>query len=177
MNDDLLLDAMSYCTPKHILRNPLMHNTVLNRIKLVKDAFEQYYRWNGVYLNEDLLRETVESCYCDIYRLRVFRGIEQEDKHKQAAFLMKWIVKIRPVQIQCGFKNTPQSVLLINEILAVSTAFVILRIPPASLLKNPRYGDYVRNMLYLLHFHSCSPEQLSSELFLLERNVAETKSI
>lgn len=51
-----------------------------------------------IYLNKYVLQHAVASYFCDMYRLTIFRGINA-DYHKLAAFLMKWVVKLRPVQI------------------------------------------------------------------------------
>ena len=125
---------------------------------------------NKVYLNKYVLSHTVESYYCDLYRLTLFRGITA-DNHKQAAFLCKWIAKLRPVQIHADATNPSLSVLLSNEYFAVAVGLVTLFrsvTTPARVIVNE--ADYIQNLAYLLHYHSCiSPEQLASELYQLER--------
>jgi len=123
-----------------------------------------------IYLNKYLLQHAVESYYCDLYRLTIFRGI-QADYHKQAAFLIKWIVKLRPVQIHADVINPRLPALLCNEYLAITVGLVVLFrsvINSAQVVTSE--SDYICNLAYLLHFHSCiSPEQLASELYQLEK--------
>ena len=125
---------------------------------------------SNIYLNKYVLQHAVESYYCDLYRLTIFRGI-RADYHKQAAFLIKWIVKLRPVQIHADVQNPRLPVLLCNEYLAVTVGLVVLfRSITDSAKVVIDEADYIHNLVYLLHFHSCiSPEQLASELYLLEK--------
>lgn len=123
-----------------------------------------------IYLNKHVLFHVLESYYCDLYRLTIFRGIEA-DYHKQAAFLVKWIVKLRPVQIHADVVNPHVQVLLSNESLAVAVGLVVLfRSIADSKQVVADEAPYVCNLLYLLHDHSSlSPEQLASELYQLEK--------
>ena len=124
-----------------------------------------------VRLNEQILFEAIGSCYCDVYRLRVFREIQHEDTHKRAAFLMKWICKFRPLQVVAGKVTKHISSLLANEILAVTLALTVLGIEPEKFLSDSRFTNYTNNIVYLLLYHSCEAEQLAAELFLLEQYV------
>ena len=123
-----------------------------------------------IYLNKHILLHALESYYCDLYRLTIFRGIEA-DYHKQAAFLIKWIVKLRPVQIHADVSNPRLPVLLCNELLAVAVGLVVLfRSVTNSVQVVTNETHYLCNLIYLLHFHSSiSPEQLASELYQLEQ--------
>ena len=123
-----------------------------------------------IYLNKYLLQHAVESYFCDMYRLIIFRGI-RADYHKQAAFLIKWIVKLRPIQIHADVVNPRLPVLLCNEYLAIAVGLVVLfRSITNSAQVITNEAGYICNLVYLLHFHSCiSPEQLASELYQLEK--------
>jgi hypothetical protein len=120
-------------------------------------------------LNRQLLHEACASAYCDIFRLTVFRGIKNADAHKRVAFLTKWIVKSRPVYILKyeGDTDVPYA----NEVFALIFALITLNIPPYKIRGNAEIRNYIDNLKYLLHYHSCAPEQLASEFFLLERYV------
>jgi hypothetical protein len=123
-----------------------------------------------VYMNRHILLNVVESCYCDLQRLTHFRKIEP-DHHKRAAFLIKWIMLLRPVQIHAKTVDPGKECLLINEILAVSVGVtVILRIADVLQVFQGE-SNYIKNFIYLLHYHSCwSPEQLASEMYLFEQS-------
>ena len=117
-----------------------------------------------------ILFEAIASCYCDIYRLQVFRGIEHEDVHKRAAFLMRWISKFRPIQICTDKPTNLPTAILANEIFAVEIAMIVLNIDPDILFRNSQLNGYAKNLVYLLRFHSCGAEQVASELFLLDKH-------
>jgi hypothetical protein len=127
-----------------------------------------------IYLNKYILKHAVESYYCDLHRLTIFRGISA-DRHKQAAFIIKWLTKLRPVQIHADVVNPSIPVMLSNEYLAVAVGLVILfrsAAVPRRIITAEK--GYIQNLVYLLHFHSCiSPEQLASEFYLLERRHVE----
>ena len=159
-------------TPTQLLNDPDYQQGIATHFIAASKTYRDYLgvQWRNVCLNEQLLFEAVASCYCDIYRLQVFRGIQNEDIHKRAAFLMKWINKFRPIQIITKTYTNQSSDMLANEIFAVSVALVILNIGPEELLRDGRLNGYAKNIVYLLRFHSCEPEQLASELYLLDKH-------
>lgn len=158
-----------YFTPQDILKNPMIRYGIAEHVSVIQRVFKQCCDYSGVYLSKHLVMEAVGSCFCDLYRLKVFRGIEQEDVHKRAAFLVKWIVKTRPIQIRHDIEDICVSTVQANEILALSTALFVLKISPTQFFRDVRFQGYMRNFVYLVHFHSCSAEQLASELYLLEQ--------
>jgi hypothetical protein len=165
---DPILEAYGECTPQGMLNTPLMKEKILNRLDKLNDIFKSHFaKYKNIKLDMFLLRETIESCFCDIYRLKFFRNVHQEDAHKQAAFFMIWIAKIRPIQFMNEIKNLKPSELFANELFAIFTGLALLDISPRCL--RDREPEYFRNLIYLLHFHSCSGEQLASEMFLLDR--------
>jgi hypothetical protein len=171
MTDDLLA-LYGECNPQYILNNPMMRERVLRRLNRLKHLFtQQFSAYKNIDLDMSLLRETVESCFCDIYRLKLFRGIHHEDEHKQAAFFMIWIAKLRPIQIIKNSNIQHSTDVLANELFAIYAGLSILNISPRFIFNS--LPDYFVNLLYLLHFHSCSAEQLASEMSLLEKLVTE----
>jgi len=87
-------------TPSDILSDPDFRDGIIVHFILASRVYKKYLgRWEHVRLNEQILFEAIGSCYCDIYRLRIFRDIRQEDVHKRSAFLLKWICKFRPIQV------------------------------------------------------------------------------
>jgi hypothetical protein len=154
------------CTPADIL--PKRREEILCRIELLHRMFiDLFAGYTDVELNLFLLREAVESYFCDIDRLKFFRGILQEDKHKQAAFFIVWIAKIRPIQFRTGITITRKSELYANEFFAICAGLTFLDCSITKL--HEQEPKYLTNLVYLLHFHSCSGEQLASEMFLLDR--------
>ena len=138
---------------------------------MASNVYKRYLgQWGNVYLNEQLLFEAIASCYCDIYRLQVFRGIQHEDMHKKAAFLMKWINKFRPIQIVTGVHTNQPTDILANEIFATEVGLTVMDVEPDNFFRDRRLDAYAKNIVYLLRFHSCEAEQLASELYLLEQH-------
>jgi hypothetical protein len=168
---DKVLEKFGRLTPKQILS--CLEEDILEHLKMLEEIFKELFENSSaplsskLTLNKYLLRETIESYFCDAYRLKFFREIHNEDIHKRAAFLMVWIVKIRPVQyIQGTFPNKKQD-LFVNEMYAIYAGLSILQVSPHVF----RVGleGYCENLLYLLHNHAVCPEQLASEMFLLDR--------
>jgi hypothetical protein len=163
---DPILEAYGACTPKHILDNPMMREQILRHMRGIVRVFQQQFSgYSNLTLNNALLRETVESCLCDVYRLKFFRGIDQEDIHKRATFFMIWLAKIKPIQLTATSVQS-RAEIFANELLALFFGLNMLDMSPKQLAAN--HPQYFENVPYLLHFHSCSPEQLASELYLLE---------
>jgi len=167
LENDPLLEAFGACTPPDLLNRPLIRERVLRYLDGIVGVFRELFPSNSnLKLNRVLLRETIESCICDIYRLKFFRGIHQEDNHKRAAFFMVWLARIKPIQPNMD-SGLYESDICANELLALLFGLSILNISPKWLYT--QYPTYMRNIVYLLHFRACSPEQLASELFLLDQ--------
>lgn len=60
----------------------------------------------NIHLNEDLLLQATISYYVDLYRVMGFHNIDEADNHKQAAYLFKWLTKLRP--IKAVIDNAPE---------------------------------------------------------------------
>ncbi len=80
---------------------------------------------------------------------------------------MKWIARIHPIQIHSGAKLAT-SALMANAWYAVMAGLTLME-TEEGLHGDEWWKRYVRNLAYLLHYHSISVEQLSSELYVLER--------
>ncbi len=125
-----------------------------------------FLEWSGIFLNPEILFEAVASSYLDIYRLKFFRGVHWVDEHKKAAYTMKWIARMRPVQIHGGAQLT-KSVLMANAWFAVIAGLTLLGVN-SSWKDDPWWANYTGNLAYLLHYHAPSVEQLSSEMCVLK---------
>lgn len=159
-------------TPTMILDSEGAKPRLRAAFDLAVNAFQQVCETQGidhasVYLNKYVLNATIESYFCDIYRLQHFRHITEPDMHKQAAFMIKWIVKFRPVQLNAACREITETLLFVNEVFALHLALTILGINNRRFIEDrPKYFE---NLLYVLHFHAhFETEQLASELYLLE---------
>lgn len=159
-------------TPAMILDSESIQPRLRATFNLAVDMFKEMCKIykidnTSVYLNKYVLRATVESYYCDMNRLQHFRKVTEPDSHKQAAFMIKWIVKFRPVQLYDHCREVTGTLLLVNEIFALHLALTILKIANRNFIEDKK--AYFANLLYVLHFHShFDTEQLASELYLLE---------
>lgn len=70
-------------------------------MELIDDMFEDLKASLGgvlnIYLCERTLHQVVVSYYYDVCRYKWFHSTDRIDGRKQAAFLVKWISKLRPV--------------------------------------------------------------------------------
>jgi len=119
----------------------------------------------GVYLNQDLAANCVERYFLDVDNTKTTHDIAYADAHKRAAFSLKWVVRIRPVQIERGVQVKEKDVLLINELFALFVALEHLKIS----FENIK-ADYLRNLLFTLRYRDFNPEVMASEMYLLEQN-------
>jgi hypothetical protein len=116
----------------------------------------------AVYINDAYLRHCAERYLLDIKNLEKNNGSDVADKHKRAAFIMHWIVKVHPVQVKRG-AAVIEPVLLVNVYFAAHAGVMHIN---ANLDNIPQ--KYVRNLIYLLHFKTAHPEVLASSMYLLE---------
>jgi hypothetical protein len=163
---DPILSEYGVCTPKDILNETVIQKSITKLMRsCVRIYHKQFSKNTSLLLNVRLLRESVESSYCDLYRLKFFRGVHQEDTHKRSAFSIKWLSKIKPIQ-NIG-QDTTSKAIYANELFAINIGLNILEISPKQLYHKHRV--YFANLIYLLHFHACDPEQLASEMYLLDK--------
>ena len=168
---DKILEQFGTCTPRYILFQS--EDEILRYMEMLEDIFDMFLdncaksaARNVFVLNKYLLREAVDSCLCDTYRLKFFREVHNEDVHKRAAFLMTWLVRIKPIQfVQGAFPSKTQD-LFLNECYAFWVGMNIVGVS-ADFVKS-ELSDYFVSMLYLLHNHTLCPEQLGSEMYLLD---------
>jgi hypothetical protein len=79
--------------------------------------------WAGPRLNQALLTNLIYSYFYDIDRLKDFHGMERINEAKKGAYLMKWIVRVKPIYFdESEMPEDPElSALMacINEIYAI----------------------------------------------------------
>ena len=169
---DKILEQFGPCTPKYILSHA--ETEILQYMEMLEDVFSLFQANSErdtsrsiMALDKYLLRETINSCLCDTYRLKFFREVHNEDVHKRAAFLMVWIVRIRPIQFIQGTFPSKKQDLFLNECYAFWVGLNIMGIDIDFIRKE--LPGYFESILYLFHNHALCPETLGSELFLLDR--------
>jgi hypothetical protein len=133
-------------------------------VSLYNDFITTRNTGHAVYLNKDLLALAITSYFDDIYRFKKYTHSERADQHKQAAYLIKWISKIRPIQIS---PNTVvnRRILLINSSFAIFVGFSFLSLKAA----NSITPKYYKHLLYMCQYRNISGRQLASTLYVLEK--------
>ncbi|MDR3189520.1 MAG: hypothetical protein LBT94_10170 [Prevotellaceae bacterium] len=128
-----------------------------------------------VCLNRAILSGVVRSYFDDIDRFKDYTGSEHADKHKQAAYTIKWIAKLKPIQIKIDteddavYEKKPQELLKINALFAIYVGIVLFldeRIFPLM------SQTVLNHLIYTAMFRDISGRQLALTLYLMERLVA-----
>ena len=141
----------------------LPEKAVLERLDTFNEVFLKNFKdYRGIHINIKLLRHAVESYFLDLARMKDFHGITHANQYKRAAFSMLWIVKAHPVQLHTD-ANMTEALLVINELFAIHVGLSHLNVNIDDISR-----DYIRNLIYILHFRQVSPEILSSAMYLLE---------
>lgn len=119
-----------------------------------------------------LLEHTVISYLKDLDRLNDFHKLSYPDKHKQAAHIMYWFCKLKPLHIMDSESNLDNksnfnrpSAPFINEIFAFSLALARMGIRYRNIS-----GKCFVNFLYMLHYREIRPEPLYMMMYLLEQS-------
>jgi len=123
-------------------------------------------------LDIGILKHCVDSYFCDLLRMKGFHEIDIEDRHKRAAFTIKWITRLRPIQI-CSDAQLNKSWLLVNELFAVFAGLKHLPVTFHAMRKDL----YLRNLLYTLHNRNLDVEVLSSMMFLIEKGYGTSENM
>lgn len=118
------------------------------------------------YLNEAIILEVSKSLLDELYRYQSYSESEYADRHKQAAYTIKWISKLKPIQIMpCESINKEKILINASFALFVGLAFlnedVTLNISPKLL----------QHLLYTCHYRNISGKQLATTLYILEQKV------
>ncbi len=169
---DPLIEEYKRLSPATIIARK--RDEILARLKFFEQVYNEHVdQWSGVYLNPYLLREAVESYFCDVYRLKFFRPVNFINEHKQAAYAMKWISRIRPIQMYEG-AGPATSILMVNAYFALIAGFALLDIDYGA-KDNEWWKTYITNTVYCLHYHSVSVESLSAEMCAIQMLDSEWK--
>jgi len=117
-----------------------------------------------VYLNKDLLAIVVGSYFDDIYRYKLYSHSKRADNHKQGAYIIKWISKIRPIQILPNVEATKE-ILFINSSFAVFVGFSFLKINVFDTIE----PNFYRHLIYETQYRNISGKNYASILYSIEK--------
>ncbi|MFS2010291.1 hypothetical protein ACCD06_10510 [Azospirillum sp. CT11-132] len=101
-------------------------------------------------MNTALLLSAMESYFIDVRRIKDFHGMERIDRYKIASYTLKWLCKIRPIQVgPLGSlsRDVQKRGLVVNADFALTQAFSIANI------NSKIIGTRLRNsILYSAHY-------------------------
>ena len=98
-------------------------------------------------LNRTVLYNIVVSYFEDVDRHKEYHGTPRVDSAKQGAYSIKWIAKLRPIQLKCAEEDVNQELLYINEIYALRCGLSFMRVIPA-ILPGQLYDDLLYTLRY-----------------------------
>ena len=122
----------------------------------------------------DLLYIALKSYFDDIEKFKQYSGSNLADQHKQAAFAIKWISKVKPIQIKPN-TNTEyynKHIIMFNSLFAIllGSTFLLEVIPD-----NIPSG-YYEHLIYTTLYREVDAKQLAGVMFLLEKYTIENQS-
>lgn len=116
-------------------------------------------------MNKSLLGNCIESYFLDIRRLKAFHGMELADRFKIASYSLKWLTKIKPIQIgplETLPENLQKRGLLINADFAIICSLSIAGIDLSKVEPRLRNG-----LLYAAHYRDIEPGNMALHLLTL----------
>lgn len=135
-----------------------------------------------VYLPHSLLflNYVIKACMDSINRFLVYAWTDGADVHKKAAYLLKWIARIKPIQIKTeqfssGQDPIPSIIYWINSYFAVHVALAVLFIEKFGATWNDAYtyfcdhfpGIY-QELVYRAQYRNISGRSVAAQLCTIE---------
>ncbi|EWY42880.1 hypothetical protein N825_02455 [Skermanella stibiiresistens SB22] len=146
---------------------------IVRRCAYLQETFEKYNSrlittgLTGATMNKVLLINCVESYFLDINRLKAFHGMERADRFKIAGYLLKWLCKIKPIQIgPLGDlpANLQKRGLVVNENFALIHALIIAKVDKAKIEQR-----LVTSLLYSAHYRDLNGGVMAMQMETLAR--------
>ncbi len=128
------------------------------------DALRSKRGWpEGAVLSRAILENLVERYFIDLDHAKAPHNITRADAHKRAAFTIKWISRLRPIQIESGTHGN-RELLLMNELFAVYAGIEHLGLSFSCIDMK-----WLLNFLFTLRYRDFHAEAMASEMYLLEQ--------
>lgn len=144
--------------PKIKQRYEFLHEKIQNYIKAKKLD-------DAVYINKDLLQQSVLDYFTDIYRLKKFHGIDKVNITKIISYEVYWLLRRKPIQIK---SNAVNNLVFVNEnFLTVFLAheFLFSDVEVATDAGEKIFFDYLKHISY--HFKYRNLDKQNIEIMLL----------
>jgi hypothetical protein len=129
---------------------------------------------NGIIqLNESLLFLAAKAYFDDIYKFKIYSGSEKAEPYKLAGYTLKWIAKIKPLQLICPPKYTvPDAAMQINGFYAIACAVSHLNIELEDVTAQEKL---IKDLLYNTLYRNISGKSYAITFRLLEELVQASK--
>jgi len=98
----------------------------------------------------------------DLGRFELFHKSENSETHKQAAFMVYWMSKVKPIATEQHHKQT--AYITANETFAFALAMRLLDIAPERIS-----NEFIEEFVYSLYFRDTSPRQMFYTFMMLDR--------
>jgi len=128
----------------------------------------------NVCLNKGLLLGVVHSYFDDIERFKNYAAAERADRHKQAAYTIKWIAKFKPIQIKIDTEDDriydfqEDNLLIINSYFAIYAGIMLFLDRRIFSLMSKKVLDH---LMYDTLYRNISGRQLATTLYMMEKIV------
>lgn len=127
-----------------------------------KEGLEERYR-RSIYLSKELLHCAIKAYFDDIAKYKAYAGSDFADRHKQAAYSIKWLSRFKPIQLLPEVE--PDTVLLtINEAFALYAGLIFLE---PTVIKGISQKFY-KHLIYTITYRNLSGKGLATLMYLLE---------
>lgn len=131
-------------------------------------ATDYFYRYAGlVQLNNYLIKRACISFWEDLVRVRGYHPIDYPDGHKLAAYMFKWINKLRPIEF-IDLEKIPDDIentlLHINGVYSIHCALSMPGLNIGEITCNE-----FENMLYTAMYRDIHADEWAMIFYLLEK--------
>ncbi|MDR0465732.1 MAG: hypothetical protein LBH94_00065 [Deltaproteobacteria bacterium] len=121
------------------------------------------FQCTGIVLNEATLLRATVSFWEDILRVKAYHPVEHADEYKKAAYLFKWMAKMRPVKPLVDHPDIirPQD-MNANALFAWLCAQGYLKIGVLP-------GQELKRVIYSATYREVNPDEWATIFYLLEK--------
>ncbi len=127
---------------------------------------------DAIYLNKELLHCAVVAYFDDIEKYKAYAGSQYANRHKQAAFTIKWVARFKPVQIKES-ANTNHQLITINASFALFCGFSFL--PPE--IADSLTPDFYDKLIYNLTYRNILGKEWALIIELMDKVAGSEKKI
>ncbi len=141
-----------------------MDDKLLDRFTSLHALFDEVKKQVGwgdnIHISKSLLRVTVISYFKDIDRFKDYHNSLFADKHKKAAFTMKWLSRIRPVSYRKDDSDLSKKEITANSIFAVMAGLCFIddiKIPDLQ-------KGFMSNLIYTCQYRAIDELQMATSM-------------